>query len=97
MKFSLHQFFFYMPVINCGEIFKEFIRYAQSNYKDITNSNLFKVNNKDNRTTSADVTLVSLETVVRRCSVKKVFLEIFQNSQENTCVIPFLNKVAGLY
>ena len=25
------------------------------------------------------------EVVVRRCSVKKVFLEISQNSQENTC------------
>ena len=25
------------------------------------------------------------EAVVRRCSVKKVFLKIFQNSQENTC------------
>ena len=25
------------------------------------------------------------EVVVRRCSVKKVFLEILQNSQENTC------------
>ena len=25
------------------------------------------------------------ETVVRRCSVKKVFLEISQNSQESTC------------
>ena len=25
------------------------------------------------------------ETVVRRCSVNKVFLEISQNSQENTC------------
>ena len=25
------------------------------------------------------------EAVVRRCSVKKVFLEISQNSQENTC------------
>ena len=25
------------------------------------------------------------ETVVRRCSVKKVFVEISQNSQENTC------------
>ena len=24
------------------------------------------------------------EAIVRRCSVKKVFLEIFQNSQENT-------------
>ena len=27
----------------------------------------------------------SIEAVVRRCSVKKVFLEISQNSQENTC------------
>ena len=26
-----------------------------------------------------------LEAVVRRCSAKKVFLEISQNSQENTC------------
>ena len=25
------------------------------------------------------------EAVVRRCSVEKVFLEISQNSQENTC------------
>ena len=27
----------------------------------------------------------SPEAVVRRCSAKKVFLEISQNSQENTC------------
>ena len=27
----------------------------------------------------------SPEAVARRCSVKKVFLEISQNSQENTC------------
>ena len=26
-----------------------------------------------------------LEAVVQRCSVKKVFLEILQNLQENTC------------
>ena len=26
-----------------------------------------------------------LEAVVQRCSVRKVFLEISQNSQENTC------------
>ena len=26
-----------------------------------------------------------LEAVARRCSIKKVFLEISQNSQENTC------------
>ena len=36
------------------------------------------------------------EAVVRRCSVKKVFLEISQNSQENTCArVSFFNKVAG--
>ena len=28
---------------------------------------------------------LKVEAVVRRCSVKKVFLEIFLNSQENTC------------
>ena len=27
----------------------------------------------------------NLEAVVQKCSVKKVFLEISQNSQENTC------------
>ena len=27
----------------------------------------------------------SAEAVVKRCSIKKVFLEIAQNSQENTC------------
>ena len=31
------------------------------------------------------------------CSVKKVFLEISQNPQENTYArVPFFNKVAGL-
>ena len=34
------------------------------------------------------------EAVAQRCSVKKVFLEISQNSQENTCArISFLIKV----
>ena len=38
----------------------------------------------------------STEAVAQRCSVKKVFLEIFQNSQEkNTCVrFSFLIKQA---
>ena len=37
------------------------------------------------------------EAVAQRSSVKKVFLEISQNSQENTCVRDsFFNKVAGL-
>ena len=34
------------------------------------------------------------EAVVRRCSVKKVFLKISQNSQENTCAkVSFLIKL----
>ena len=33
------------------------------------------------------------EVVVRRCSVKKVFSEILQNSQENTCArVSFMKK-----
>ena len=36
----------------------------------------------------------ALEAVAQRCSVKKVFLEISQNSQENNCVIVcFLRKL----
>ena len=35
-----------------------------------------------------------LEAVAQRCSVKKVFLEISQNSQENTCArVSFLIKL----
>ena len=33
------------------------------------------------------------EAVARRCSVKKVFLKISQNSQENTCTRVFFSKV----
>ena len=36
------------------------------------------------------------EAATRRCSVKNVFLKLSKNSQENTCVILFFNKVAGL-
>ena len=37
------------------------------------------------------------EAVVQRCSVKKVFLEILQTSQENTCVrVSFLIKLKAL-
>ena len=41
--------------------------------------------------------LVNSEAVELRCSVRKVFSEISQNSQENTCArVSFFNKVAGL-
>ena len=33
----------------------------------------------------AEAAVYLLEAVVRRCSVKKMFLEISQNLQENTC------------
>ena len=36
-----------------------------------------------------ELTLYSVEAVVQRCSVKKVFLEISKNSQENTCARVF--------
>ena len=35
-----------------------------------------------------------IEAVAQRCSLKKVFLEISQNSQENTCArVPFVIKL----
>ena len=41
--------------------------------------------------------LRATEAVVQRCSVKKVFLEISQNSQENTCTgVSFLIKLQAL-
>ena len=43
------------------------------------------------------VCLVLLEAVVQRCSVKKVFLEISQNSQESTWArVSFLKKITSL-
>ena len=35
------------------------------------------------------------EACTQRCSVKKVLLEISQNSQENTCASLFFNEVGG--
>ena len=41
-----------------------------------------------------DTMCVHAEAVTRRCSVKKVFLEISQNSQKNACVrVSFLIKL----
>ena len=37
------------------------------------------------------------EAVFQRCSLKKMFLELLQNSQENTCVwVSFLVKLKAL-
>ena len=38
-----------------------------------------------------------LEAVVQMCSVKKVFLEFSQNSQENTCASPLQNASGGCF
>ena len=41
--------------------------------------------------------VICIEAVVQRCSVKKVFLEISQNSQGNTCARDsFLIKLQAL-
>ena len=39
---------------------------------------------------------LKIETFFQRCSAKKMFLEISQNSQENTCARVFFKKIAGL-
>ena len=39
--------------------------------------------------------LTLIEAVAQSCSVKKVFLDILQNSQENTCTRVTFNKFAG--
>ena len=60
--------------------------------------NIFKVKNKDivNPKLVLHVFLVP-EAVTRRCSVKEVFLEILQNSQENTCArVAFSIKLQAL-
>ena len=50
--------------------------------------------NPTNALRNTDLVLQLMEAVVRRRSVKKVFLEISQNSQENFCVrVSFLIKL----
>ena len=53
--------------------------------------NLRKCFRKNMATKNSKMNLLSRKAVVLRFSVKKMFLEISQNSQENT-----FNKVAGL-
>ena len=45
-----------------------------------------------------DLNQRNVKAVVQKCSVKKVFLEISQNSQENICAVPvsFLIKLQAL-
>ena len=47
-----------------------------------------------NKLVTHDMSNVGSEAVVHRCSVKKMFLEISQNSQENVCAkVSFLIKL----
>ena len=48
-----------------------------------------KMKNPTNALRNTDLVLQLMEAVVRRRSAKKVFLEISQNSQENTCARVF--------
>ena len=51
-------------------------------YELLTSTSMFNVRKTQEY---INLRLKRKETVARRCSVKKVFLEISQNSQENTC------------
>ena len=47
-----------------------------------------------NNTSGVRFYFQNLETATRMCSIKKVFLQISQNSQENSCVkVSFLIKL----
>ena len=48
------------------------------------------------RSAFANIIEIDTETVTQWCSVKKVFLEILQNSQENTCArVSFLSSACN--
>ena len=58
------------------------------------NKNSFSNAKKKGKSTKVSGKFISQEAVVQRCSVKKVFLEISQNSQENPCArVSFLIKL----
>ena len=49
---------------------------------------------KASMVTEASRTYISLEVVIWRCSVKKLFLDMSQNSLENTCArVSLLTKL----
>ena len=77
------------------------------NENEITDSNSLmsfefqrKINIRDINSSSSDNEEEGAEAVACRCSaagsVEKMFLEISQNSQENTYARVFFNKVSGL-
>ena len=55
---------------------------------------LFKFNNKSRKTVFMEIHSGSYRSSHQRCSIKKVFLKISQNLQENTCArVSFLIKL----
>ena len=59
--------------------------------KNTTTTNLQKITHEKEIVSSKSI---KREAVAKRCSVKKVFLKISQNSQENTCArVSFLIKL----
>ena len=53
--------------------------------------------NPERQLLKSSTAVTNSEAVIQRCSVKKMFIEISQNSQGNTCArVSFFNKVTGL-
>ena len=71
----------------CPEIFGKIMHLLEKKHSQIEpSSELAKMHSEPH--------LLSTEAVIQRRSVKKVFLEISQNSQENTCAkVAFLIKL----
>ena len=79
----------------------KFTRIFTLSYCDIFPTNFEKANLKKQADTylgpCQTSMMVFLQAVTQRCSWKKVFLEILQNSQENTCAsVSFLVKLQAL-
>ena len=72
-----------------------FFRFGLSSFQCLFFSLLFFVYFLHSQLTMTKLKgLIPTEEVVQRCSVKKVFLEILQNSQGNTCArVSFLIKL----
>ena len=78
------------------------LRHRQKNgftiKKRVFKGNIFDFKIRKNEVDKIDhANALSSRSNHRRCSVKKVFLEISQNSQENTCArVSFLIKLQAL-
>ena len=79
-----------------SKYFDPYMRHEQTFFKRRRKINLIVILLTNNSSGSFTKDLEKVEAVVQRCSVKKVFLEISQNLQENTCArVSFFNKLAN--